>query len=184
MSLVLCCGQLHAQCPPRSRSTIGSSSKSSAEALLPESGLLTDDTYTNLYFGFSFHLPLSIHGHRLMLPLSPPGEHALFAMGFQDNRRYGTLEITAGGNSAEYDQRITPDQAQQREDDIARSKPGAPKSPRLHSRSHQVQAQRQAWQVRSTLRSTRRASGITTSASPSRPMTRLFSTERARQLKK
>jgi hypothetical protein len=128
MSLVLCCGQLHAQCPPRSRSTIGSSSKSSAEALLPESGLLTDDTYTNLYFGFSFHLPLSIHGHRLMLPLSPPGEHALFAMGFQDSRRYGTLEITAGGNSAEYDQRITPDQAQQREDDIARSKPGAPKS--------------------------------------------------------
>ncbi len=49
-------------------------------------------------------------------------------MGFQDNRRYGTLEVTAGGNSAEYDQRITPDQAQQREGDIARSKPGAPKS--------------------------------------------------------
>ena len=61
-----------------------------------------------------------------MLPLSLPGEHALFAMGFQDNRRYGTLKVTAGGNSAEYDQRITPDQAQQREDEIARSKPGAP----------------------------------------------------------
>ncbi|MFZ0706567.1 MAG: hypothetical protein WAM71_13255 [Candidatus Korobacteraceae bacterium] len=96
--------------------------------MLPESGLLTDDTYTNLYFGFSFHLPMSIHGHRLMLPLSSPGEHALLAMGFQDDRRYGTLEVTAGGNSAEYDQRITPDQAQQREDQIARSKPGAPKS--------------------------------------------------------
>ena len=107
--------------------------------MLPESGLLTDDTYTNLYFGFSFHLPLSIHGHRLMLPLSAPGEHALFAMGFQDNRRYGTLEVTAGGNSAEYDQKITPGQAQQREGDIARSKAGAPKSARLCSRSYQTQ---------------------------------------------
>ncbi len=127
-TLLVGCVQLHAQCPPRSQSPFGSSAKSSAEALLPESGLLTDDTYTNLYFGFSFPLPMSIHGHRLMLPLSAPGEHALFAMGFQDNRRYGTLEVTAGGNSAEYDQRITPDQAQQREGDIARSKPGAPKS--------------------------------------------------------
>jgi len=114
--------QLHAQCPVLTQSN---NPRSSAEALLPESGLLTDDTYTNLYFGFSFHLPMSIHGHRLMLPLSSPGEHALLAMGFQDDRRYGTLEVTAGGNSAEYDQRITPDQAQQREDQIARSKPGA-----------------------------------------------------------
>lgn len=118
--------ELQAQCPAP-QSSFGTS-KSSAEALLPESGLLTDDTYTNLYFGFSFHLPMSIHGHRLMLPLSDPGEHALFAMGFQDSRRYGTLKVTAGGNSAEYDQRITPDQAQAREDEIARSKPGAAKT--------------------------------------------------------
>ncbi len=128
MLLVLCCVPLGAQCPPSSRGAIGRNSKSSAEALLPESGLLTDDTYTNLYFGFSFHLPLSIHGHRLMRPLSSPGEHALFAMGFQNNQRYGTLDVTADGNSAEYDERITPDQAQQREDQIALSKPGAPKS--------------------------------------------------------
>ncbi len=126
--LLVGCVQLHAQCPPRSQSPLGSSSKSSAEALLPESGLLTDDSYTNLYFGFSLPLPMSIHGHRLMLPLSSPGEHALFAMGFQSDLRYGTLEVTADGNSAEYDQRITPGQAQQREGDIARSKPGAPKS--------------------------------------------------------
>ena len=46
-------------------------------------------------------------------------------MGFQDSRRYGTLKVTAGGNSAEYDQRITPEQAQRREDEIARSKAGA-----------------------------------------------------------
>jgi len=127
MWLVLCCGELGAQCPPPTQGAFGSSSQSSAEALLPESGLLTDDTYTNLYFGFSFHLPLSIHGHRLMRPLTPPGEHALFAMGFQDNRRYGTLEVTAGGNSAEYDQRITPGQAKQRREQIARSEPGAGK---------------------------------------------------------
>lgn len=102
--------------------------KPSGEALLPESGLLTDDAYTNLYFGFSFHLPMSIHGHRLMLPLSAPGEHALFAMGFQNNEHYGTLKVTADGNSAEYDQRITPNQAERREEEIARSKPGAAKS--------------------------------------------------------
>lgn len=125
VSLVLCCAQLCAQCPLPAQ-TGDHNSKSSAEALLPESGLLSDDTYTNLYFGFSFRSPISIHGHRLMLPLSLPGEHALFATGFQDNRRYGTVTVTAGGNSAEYDQRITPDQAQQREDEIARSKPGAP----------------------------------------------------------
>ena len=124
ISLVVCCVALQAQCPPPSQSAFGSKSKSSAEALLPESGLLTDDTYTNLYFGFSFRLPMSLQEHRLMLPLSAPGEHALFAMGFQDNRRYGTLEVTAGGNSAEYDQRITPDQMQQREEQIARSKSG------------------------------------------------------------
>lgn len=123
MLLAACCVHLHAQCPLPSPSALANS-KSSAEALLPESGLLTDDTYTNLYFGFSFHLPMPIAGHRLMLPLSPPGEHALFAMGFQDGRRYGTLKVTADGNSAEYDQRITPDQMQQREEQIARSKPG------------------------------------------------------------
>lgn len=123
-SLTVCCVSLAAQCPPP-RGGNGGNVNSSAEVLLPESGLLTDSTYTNLYFGFSFALPMSIHGHRLMLPLSAPGEHALFAMGFQDSRRYGTLKVTAGGNSAEYDQRLTPDQAQRREDEIARSKAGA-----------------------------------------------------------
>ncbi len=126
MLLVLGCVQLQAQCPPPPQA-FGNDSNSGAEALLPESGRLTDDTYTSLFFGFSFHLPMSIHGHRLMLPLRAPGEHALFAMGFQDNRRYGTLEVTAGGNSAEYDQRITPGQAQQHRDQIASSKPGAAK---------------------------------------------------------
>jgi hypothetical protein len=130
LSLLACilpafsCVQLHAQCPLPQVGFAGNTN-SSAEALLPESGLLTDDTYTNLYFGFTFHLPLSIHGHRLVLPLQPPGEHALLAIGFQESRRYGTLEVTAGGNSAEYDQRITPSQAQQRRDQIAHSKPGA-----------------------------------------------------------
>jgi hypothetical protein len=122
--LVHCSAPLQAQCPA-SRGGNGGNPKSSAELLLPESGLLTDNTYTSLYFGFSLQLPMSIHGHRLMLPLSAPGEHALLAMGFQDSRRYGTLKVTAGGNSAEYDERLTPDQAQRREDEIARSKAGA-----------------------------------------------------------
>ncbi len=92
--------------------------------MLPESGLLTDDTYTNLYFGISFRLPISLHGHRLMLPIRLPGEHALLAIGFQDGQHYGTLVVTAGGHREEDDHRMTPEQAQQYEDNIARGKPG------------------------------------------------------------
>ena len=39
------------------------------------------------------HFPLD--GHRLMMPLMPPGQHALLAMGFQEGHRFGTLLITA-----------------------------------------------------------------------------------------
>ena len=87
----------NAICPPQTR--LATHSKSSAEPLLPESGLLTDDTYTNLYFGFSFHLPIPLHGHRLMLPIRLPGEHALLAIGFQDGQHYGTLVVIAGGTA-------------------------------------------------------------------------------------
>jgi len=114
-----------AQCPAHNNQAYGSPGRDNAaegEPFLPESGLLTGDTYTNLYFGFSFQLPIALHGHRLMQPITLPGEHALLAIGFQEGNHYGTLKVTAGGHREEDDKRMTPEQAQQREDDIARSK--------------------------------------------------------------
>jgi hypothetical protein len=91
---------------------------------LPESGLLTDHTYTNLYFGFALQLPIPLSGHRLMLPIRLPGEHALLGIGFQKGRHYGTLVVTAGGRREE-DNDMAHDQAQQREEEMPRGKPGA-----------------------------------------------------------
>src|ERR1700743_207539 len=100
--LIVFGAQLHAQCHlPSQNQSADNNPKAGTEPLLPESGLLTDDAYTNLFFGFSFRLPISIHGHRLMVPLRLPGEHALLAIGFQDNQHYGTLVVTAGGHREE-----------------------------------------------------------------------------------
>lgn len=122
--LLYFCGETTAQCPVRSNAASANSGGDAAqgEPLLPESGLLTDDSYINLYFGFVFRLPIPIHGHRLMVPITLPGEHALLAIGFQDGNHYGTLKVTAGGHREEDDKRMTPEQAQQHVDDIARSK--------------------------------------------------------------
>ena len=118
-------GLAGAQCPVRNSEAAtnpGQSDTSQGEPLLPESGLLTNDSYTNLYFGFTFKLPIPLHGHHLMLPIRLPGEHALLAIGFQEGQHYGTLVVTAGGHREEDDKRMTPEQAQQLEDKIARSK--------------------------------------------------------------
>jgi hypothetical protein len=71
------------------------SSTRSGEPQIPESGHLTNNSYANTYFGFVMELPLAVEGHRIMLPLMPPGQHALLALGFQDKRHSGTLLITA-----------------------------------------------------------------------------------------
>ena len=127
---LLCFGaQARAQCPARGSGTAGAPGAGEAaqgEQLLPESGLLSDNTYANLYFGFELRLPIPLHGHRIMLPITLPGEHALLAIGFQENNRYGTLKITAGGHREEGDNRLTEEQVQQHEDDIARSRGGVP----------------------------------------------------------
>ena len=111
-------------CRPKIQAPIVSS-KSSAEALLPESGLLTDDTYTNLFFGFSFRLPISIHGHRLMLPLRLPGEHALLALGISGQPALRN----AGGHGRRASRRRRPSHDARTgtaitKTQIARSKPG------------------------------------------------------------
>ena len=71
------------------------SSTRHGEPRLPESGYLSNTSYASTYFGFVFDLPIPLDGHRLMMPLMPPGQHALLAMGFQQGHRSGTLLITA-----------------------------------------------------------------------------------------
>jgi hypothetical protein len=95
-------GYMAAQCPvsnpdddvPPPLPTVSSSTRQ-GEPRLPESGYLSTTSYASTYFGFVFDLPLPLDGHRLMMPLMPPGQHALLAMGFQQGRRSGTLLITA-----------------------------------------------------------------------------------------
>jgi hypothetical protein len=95
-------GWLAAQCPvndlnddlPPDLPTVNSSTRH-GEPLLPESGYLSNTSYASTYFGFVFGLPLPLEGHRLMMPLMPPGQHALLALGSQQGRRFGTLLITA-----------------------------------------------------------------------------------------
>ncbi len=120
--LLISCELVSAQCRlPSSIQSGGQatdSTRSTSETLLPESGLLTDDTYTNLYFGFALHLPITLSGHRLMLPIRLAGEHALLGIGFQNGPHYGTFVVTAGGNQDE-DKGMTPEQVRQR-DEMAR----------------------------------------------------------------
>jgi hypothetical protein len=71
------------------------SSTRHGEPRLPESGYLSNTSYSSTYFGFVFDPPIPVDGHRLMMPLMPTGQHALLALGFQEGRRSGTLLITA-----------------------------------------------------------------------------------------
>lgn len=91
-----------AQCPvsnpdddlPPPLPTVNSSTRR-GEPRLPESGYLSNTSYANAYFGFVMDLPIPLDGHRMMLPLMPPGQHALLAMALQQGHRSGTLVITA-----------------------------------------------------------------------------------------
>ncbi len=102
VGLVMLAVSAAAQCPvvnpddnlPPELSTVTSSTRH-GEPRLPESGYLSSTSYASTYFGFVIDLPIALEGHRLMLPLMPPGQHALLAIGFQDGRRSGTLLITA-----------------------------------------------------------------------------------------
>ncbi|MGO9518017.1 MAG: hypothetical protein ACLPND_13305 [Candidatus Korobacteraceae bacterium] len=65
------------------------------ERLLPESGYLSNTTYTNNYFGFSLDLPINAQGHLVKLPLMPERQHALLAIAYQNGDRSGSLTIDA-----------------------------------------------------------------------------------------
>ena len=71
------------------------SSTRTGEPRLPESGYLSETSYASTYFGFVIDLPIALDGHRMMLPLMPPGQHALLAVGLQEGRRSGSFLITA-----------------------------------------------------------------------------------------
>lgn len=95
-------GKIAAQCPvsnpdenlPPELPTVTSSTRH-GEPRIPESGYLSDTSYASAYFGFVMDLPIPVDGHRIMMPLMPPGQHALLALGFQQGKRTGTLLITA-----------------------------------------------------------------------------------------
>jgi hypothetical protein len=95
-------GELYAQCPvnnpdenlPPELPTITSSTRH-GEPRIPESGYLSNTSYASAYFGFVMDLPIPVDGHRIMMPLMPPGQYALLALGFQQGKQAGTLLITA-----------------------------------------------------------------------------------------
>src|SRR5271165_3183011 len=95
-------GGMMAQCPvanpeddlPPPLPTVVSSTRE-GEPRIPESGYLSGTSYASVYFGFVMQLPITPEGHRIMMPLMPPGQHALLALGFQEGHRSGTLLITA-----------------------------------------------------------------------------------------
>ena len=95
-------GRVAAQCPVNNLDDeippelpLVSSSTRHGEPRLPESGYLSNTSYASTYFGFVVDLPLPLEGHRLMMPLMPPGQHALLAVGFQEGHRTGSFLITA-----------------------------------------------------------------------------------------
>lgn len=102
LTVVTFAGGAAAQCPvnnpdddlPPALPTVQSSTRE-GEPRIPESGYLSNTSYANVYFGFAIELPTAPDGHRIVLPLMPPGQHALLALGFQEGRRSGTLLITA-----------------------------------------------------------------------------------------
>lgn len=91
---------MHGQCapavldpdapPPRPSATAAA-----GEDLLPESGHLSNHTYTSDFFGFSFDLPIAAQGHLIMLPLMPERQHALLALAYEDQNHSSSLTVAA-----------------------------------------------------------------------------------------
>ena len=101
-SVILTVEVASAQCPvsnpdddlPPPLPTVTSSTRT-GEPRTPESGYLANTSYASAYFGFVIDLPIEVAGHRIMMPLMPPGQHGLLAVGFQEGHRSGTFLITA-----------------------------------------------------------------------------------------
>src|SRR5271165_2484403 len=87
---------VHSQCAPLQVDLSRlPSHEARQEPLLPESGYLSDTTYTNSYFGFALDLPIAARGHLVKLPLMPERLHALLAIAYQNGNHSGSLTIDA-----------------------------------------------------------------------------------------
>ena len=91
-----------------------------AEPVLPEAGFLSDTHYTSQFFGFSFELPLTVHGHEIMLPLMPEKQHALLALQFEQGQQKGSIFITADDPAPGHDVNI-PEEREKELQDWARN---------------------------------------------------------------
>ena len=65
------------------------------EPILPEAGFLSNTHYTSQFFGFSFDLPLTVHGHEIMMAVMPEKEHVLLALQYEQGVHRGYMEVTA-----------------------------------------------------------------------------------------
>lgn len=87
---------MHSQCaPPQVDLSKLPRHDAPREPLLPESGYLSNTTYTNSYFGFALDLPIAASGHLVKLPLMPERLHALLAIAYENGNHFGSLTIDA-----------------------------------------------------------------------------------------
>ena len=108
-----------AQCPPPTpnaspvdRFPAPAKKPAREEPILPEAGFLSDTHYTSQFFGFGFDLPLTVHGHEVMLPVMPEKQHALLALQYEEGKHRGYIEVTAYDPVKGFDAN-TPEQQEQ-----------------------------------------------------------------------
>lgn len=94
---------------------------------LPEAGFLSDTHYTSQFFGFSFDLPLTVHGHEIMMAVMPEKEHALLALQYEDRTHKGYMTVTANDPRPGFDIN-TPEKTEEQLREWARTgtAPGGP----------------------------------------------------------
>lgn len=132
----------HGQCNPNLGPTIGPISSDTdpghtsqipapkpqlEQPTLPEAGFLSDTHYTSQFFGFSFDLPLTVHGHEIMMAVMPEKQHALLALQYEDKIHKGYLMVTADDPRPGFDIN-TPEKTDQQLREWARTgtAPGGP----------------------------------------------------------
>src|SRR5271166_6974171 len=89
---------MHAQCALAriiSEPKVCGATSENEKKVLPEDGYLSTDSYTSKFFGFNLDLPITTDGHRITIPVMLEKQHALLAIGFEQENHFGTLTITA-----------------------------------------------------------------------------------------
>src|SRR5579871_2609863 len=125
---LLAAGLAAAQCPTQGLDSgfvpkLPVEKRAAPEPVLPEAGLLSDTHYTSQFFGFSFDLPLTVEGHRVIMPLMPEKRHALLALQYEHGQQSGYLLVTADDPRPGFD--VNTPEARQRELDSWANSTGA-----------------------------------------------------------